>query len=340
MKILLLSHNFAPKVGGIESVSEALAREFVAAGQEVKVATQTPAGGQVVDYPFEVIRTPGPGALFGLARWCDVFFQNNPSLQTLYPLLFVRRPFVVAHHMWVTRVDGTLGWQDRLKRYVIRFGVPLAISAAVAGTLPVPAEIIGNPYRDDLFRRLPDVSRSDSLVFLGRLVSDKGADLLIEALALLKAEGSVPTLTIIGAGPDHAALEAQAIARGVAGQITWAGQVTGEPLVRELNRHRVMVIPSRLAEPYGVVALEGIASGCLIVGSEGGGLRDAIGACGLLFPNADVPALASTLRRALEDRELQTSAAAEAGAHLICRRASTVAAQYLYLFERSQLGNP
>ncbi len=338
MKILLLSHSFAPKVGGIESVSESLAREFVAAGHGVRLVTRTPANGHVDAYPFEVIRSPGVWALLALARWCDIFFQNNPSLQTLYPLLFLSRPFVVAHQTWVTRVGGSLAWQDHVKRFVIRFGVPLAISTAVAKTLPVPAEIIGNTYRDDVFRRIPDVPRSDSLVFLGRLVSDKGVDVLISALAKLKESGITPRLSIIGDGPDRIGLEEQAKACGVAEQITWAGQMIGELLVRELHRHRVMVVPSRLPEPYGVVALEGIACGCFVVGSASGGLQEAIGPCGLLFPNGDVPALVRALRRALGDRALQMQAERDAEAHLVCRRAPIVAAQYLYLFERTLFG--
>jgi glycosyltransferase involved in cell wall biosynthesis len=62
-----------------------------------------------------------------------------------------------------------------------------------------------------------------------------------------------------------------------------------------MNRHRILVVPSIWEEPFGIVALEGIASGCLAIGSEGGGLADAIGACGMTFPNGDSTALAALL---------------------------------------------
>ena len=54
-----------------------------------------------------------------------------------------------------------------------------------------------------------------------------------------------------------------------------------------------MVIPSRCAEPFGLVALGGIASGCAIVASDQGGLPDAEGPCGLYFPNRTAKALAT-----------------------------------------------
>jgi hypothetical protein len=39
-------------------------------------------------------------------RWCDVFLQNNISLRTVWPLLFVRRPLFVTHQTWITNPDG------------------------------------------------------------------------------------------------------------------------------------------------------------------------------------------------------------------------------------------
>ena len=70
MKILLGSHHFFPSTGGIETVSNLLAREFVALGHEVRVVTQTPGNG---DFPFTVVRRPGPLELWRQVRWCNVF---------------------------------------------------------------------------------------------------------------------------------------------------------------------------------------------------------------------------------------------------------------------------
>lgn len=341
MKILLLTHAFYPHIGGLETVARILAEEFLALGHEVRLVTPSPAvvDGRVSDdaalFSFPVFRRPSPGTLLGLARWCDVFFQNNVSLQTLWPLLLVRRPWVVAHQTWLTRTDGRVGWQDRLKMFLLRFGSPVAISRAVAVPLPVRAAVIGNPYQADLFGLRQDVPRDRPLAFLGRLVSDKGMDLLLEALAILKREdGTAPALTVIGDGPERANLEAMAARFGE--RVEFVGPKTGEELVRLLNAHRVLAVPSRLAEPFGVVALEGVACGCVLVGSNLGGLPDAVGPCGLLFPNHDAPALAAALRRALTDEELGRQVAAAAPAHLERHSPRRIAERYLEIFGRAR----
>ena len=269
-----------------------------------------------------------------LVRWSEVYFQNNISLRTLWPLLISHRPWIVSHQTWLTRVDGRTGWEDRLKKFVIRFGSPIAISRAVAAPLPVPATLIGNPYQDKLFRVLPGVERTRDLVFLARLVSDKGGDITLAALARLRDHGMTPGLTVVGDGPERRNLEAMARHLGVDGQVRFLGMQTGETLVRILNEHRIMVVPSQLAEPFGVVALEGIACGCAVVGSEGGGLPDAIGPCGLLFPNGDAVALAERLDRLLIDGNLRAQLRAGADEHLAAHSPRRIAAKYLEMFEK------
>ena len=334
MKILLSSYAFYPNIGGIESVSELLAAEFVRLGHEVKIITQTP-GEDREGWGFGVLRKPGARALFQAVRWCDVFFHNNISLQSLWPLLLVRRPWVVAHQTWITRLDRSLNWQDHIKRFLLRFASNVSISRAVAESIPAASQIIPNPYRDDLYYRMPEVAREKDLVFLGRLVSDKGADLLLEAVKLLREEGLPLGLTLVGSGPEEAALKALAQTLGVASQIAFVGAKRGVELARILNAHRVMVVPSRWAEPFGIVALEGIACGCVVVGSQEGGLPDAIGPCGAAFPNGNAPALATAIRETLTRAGRLEQLQAGAPEHLARHTAHAVASAYLEIFHRS-----
>ena len=62
-----------------------------------------------------------------------------------------------------------------------------------------------------------------------------------------------------------------------------------------MNSHEVMVVPSKWNEPIGIVALEAIACGCVVIGSEGGGLATTIGPCGLTYPNCDYRKLAQRI---------------------------------------------
>jgi glycogen synthase len=349
MKILIGSHHFSPSVGGIETVSELLAREFVKLGHEVRLVTQTPDGN---DFPFGVIRRPVASQLIRQVAWCDVFLQNNISLRTLWPLVFIRRPLFVVHQTWIRReavsfpyssnARGEIGWQQRLKRLVLRFARSIAISRAIADQLPVPAVVIGNPYDGDVFRDM-GADRTKDLVYVGRLVSDKGVDLLIEALSILRSrrmselhESAPQTqLTIVGDGPDRAELEKQVRDLGLESVVEFIGTRTGPELAEVLNQHRILVVPSRWPEPFGIVALEGIACGCVVVGSDQGGLPEAIGPCGLTFPNNDPGALANALAQLINDPARREELRQNAGAHLARFTKRRVADAYLGFIKKN-----
>jgi len=321
MKILLGSHSFHPVVGGVEAVSETLAHEFVAAGHQVRVITRTREDSDI-SFPFEVHRRPSPPALWELMRWCDVFLQNNISLQTAWPLLIERKPWVIAHHTWIARTDGRSSWRDRLKHTLVHRARNIAVSRAVAAHLSAPATVIGNPYRDDIFRRDAGIERDLDLIFVGRLVSEKGADLLLDALKSFPMR-----LTIVGRGVEESALRAQCERLGLGTRVVFAGVKTGHELAALLSRHRAIVIPSRCEETFGLAALEGIACGCVAVGARGGGLPDAIGPCGVTFTRGDSADMARVLADVCQ-RDL-TPFHAAAPAHLARYTARAIAAEYL-----------
>ena len=323
MKILLGSHHFPPSTGGIETVSELLAREFHLLGHDVRVITQTEGPGT---FPFPVIRRPRMRELLRQVRWCEVFLQNNISLRTIWPLLFIRRALWIAHQTWITQADGHIGWTERGKRFVLRFARSVAISEAIAQQLPVSSIKIGNPYDDETFRDFESGPRETELIFVGRLVSDKGVDLLLEALSRLSSNAR---LTIAGDGPERGRLEKQVADLKLQAQVEFVGKRNSRELAVLLNQHRILVVPSRWAEPFGVVALEGIACGCVVVGSSAGGLAEAIGPCGMTFPNNDVRALATVLDDLLRDPARCDSFRRGAQAHLARFTRRHVAGAYL-----------
>lgn len=328
MKILITSDGFYPAVGGTEAMTLMLSTEFARRGHDVVVVTGA-LSSEKDHFPFRVLRKPKTREFLEAARWCDVFFQNNISLKTLWPLFLVRRPWVVAHHTWIRRGDGSIGWQDRLKRLLLGHARSISISSAIADDLATESVVIGNPYLDRLFRVLPAVTKERDIVFLGRLVSDKGAHVLVKALHVLRSRGLAPTTTIIGSGPELDSLKRQVADLGLDQQVEFAGRKSGEDLVHQLNRHRIMVVPSVWNEPFGLVALEGMACGCLVVGSEGGGLKDAIGPCGLTFKNGDADGLAQQLEQLLRQPTLVAQLLTKAPDHLKERTLAQVADKYL-----------
>lgn len=335
MNILIYSPAFHPRIGGLEAIMAMLAEQFVQAGHAVTVVTTTPSPARD-HFPFSVLRCPSPAALLRATRWADIFFYGNISLKGLWPLLVCPRPIVASHHgLYQRSAGGELGWQDRLKRLITRFTTNISVSHAVAHRLPGRHTIIPNAYRDDLFVECPGIPRNRDLVFLGRLVSDKGVDLLVSALARLAEQGLTPNLTIIGGGPEEAALRRQVADLALTAQVTFTGPQQGQALVELLNRHRIMVVPSRWDEPFGIVALEGIACGCVVVGSRGGGLSEAIGPCGVTFPNHDLSALVTALAHLLQHPDALNAYRAPAAAHLAQHRQAAVAARYLAVFQEA-----
>lgn len=314
MKILLSSHKFYPEVGGIEINSHILASNFIAAGHKVTIVTSS-----ILEKPFHcisslagyaVVRCPSPAQLLRLYLWSDVVFQNNIELRSLWPILLVQRPSVIAVLTWLRDPSGRVRPIDRFKRWVLsRSTRVIAISEAIRTDSCSSSIVIGNPYRSGIFKVLQNHPRSTALAFLGRLVSDKGADLLIDAFLSLLSDRELRdhlftnqvdfNLTIIGDGPEKASLIAKVINLGISDRVFFTGVLQGEPLVSELNSHCVLAVPSRWPEPFGNVALEGIACGCVVVAADSGGLPDAVGNAGLLFHAGDVVDLSAKLREAL-----------------------------------------
>jgi glycosyltransferase involved in cell wall biosynthesis len=333
LKILFSSYLFDPSVGGIESVSKILAEKFAAAGNEVHVITQSP-GHEIGGANYRVTRRPSISKLFALLNWCDLLFQNNITLRSLIPALLRRKPTLVVHQTWLRNTRGESNWNNRLKRALLPRVTNVAISKAVADSIAGHSFVIGNPYDDSVFHLIPNIARDKDLVFVGRLVSDKGADLLLRALKSLQNENLQPNLMMVSSGPEEDNLRKLTTELSLDRQVTFAGQQSGDLLAEILNQHRILVVPSRWAEPFGIVALEGIACGCVIVGSEKGGLKEAIGPCGLTFENGNVSELAAQLKRLLTEPDLIAKFREGANEHLAKFQPDQVAAAYLRLMRK------
>jgi glycogen(starch) synthase len=336
LKLLISSHAFSPSIGGIETVTELLANEFLRSGYSVTVLTQTPTDG-ADQFAYPVVRRPSLRKLSALIAWSDIFWHNNLSLRTVWPALLASKPVVITHQGSYCEAPRGIDLAQRLKHLIVRHTTSVSSSKAVAACFASHSTIIHNPY--DAYRfplETEQGERAGDLVFLGRLVSEKGVDLLLEALAALQRRGIFPNLTIVGDGPELTAVQRLAARLKLEQQVSFSGARRGEALRDILRQHRILVVPSRYDEPFGVVALEGIACGCVVVGSGGGGLPEAIGPCGLTFPNGNATDLADRLQSLLGSPNELKRLLSQAPDHLRQFHPETIAQSYLALF-RSQL---
>jgi glycogen synthase len=331
LNILIYSRVFWPSIGGLEAMMEILAEEFAAKGHRVKVATQVAA--QVErDHDYEVVRLPTLLTCVQSLRWSDVCLCANVSLRGLLPMIIARTPLVVSHQ-GTYESPGRFRIVAQAKNTVTRFSHNICCSQAVQLRIPGRSVVIPNTYRDEVFKEYSDAVRDLDIVFVGRLVSDKGVSDLIDALGQLGQAGFRPRLSIVGDGPERPAILKRVGELGLTTQVTFTGVKRGPDLARFLARHRVMAVPSRWAEPFGIVALEGIACGCVVVGTGLGGLPEAIGPCGVTVPNADPSAMARALRSLLEDDGLRARYRSGAPLHLARHSRSEVARSYVNVLE-------
>ena len=343
MKILFLSHSFYPQMGGIESNSELLAAAFTEKGHEVHLITWSQDAGNK-SFPYNVIRNPGTRTLFKEHRWADLVFENNPCFRLGWPGLFFRRPSVIAINTWISRADGKVSLRDKIKIqwWLKRCREVIAVSDAVRRVCWPPATVIVNPYRVNDFKIIPEVVRNADFVFLGRLVSDKGADQAIRALHHLTNTNNkngnhapAPSLTIIGDGPDRPMLEALVKELSLTDRITFTGALKGEALSRCLNQHHVLLVPSAWEEPFGNVVLEGMACGCVPIASDGGGLPEAVGNAGLTFRRNDIESFVNCIRRLMNDPKLERQLREAAPAHLADHHPRIISRKYLQVIQKA-----
>jgi glycosyltransferase involved in cell wall biosynthesis len=205
------------------------------------------------------------------------------------------------------------------------------VSRAIADELPVPCHILPNPLDRNEFPLLPDQQKDKDLLFVGRLVSDKGCSIFIRALSELKSEGLEFGATIMGDGSEVGSLKNLAKDLEVDSQIDFAGLVTHDR-AQAMRRHKVLIVPSLWKEPFGLVAIEGIACGCAVIASDIGGLPEAVGPCGVLFEPGDVKSLASHIRELMQAAPAREAFVAAGAEHLKQFDAKDVAARYLSLF--------
>jgi glycosyltransferase involved in cell wall biosynthesis len=149
-----------------------------------------------------------------------------------------------------------------------------------------------------------DAGASD-LLFIGELRTLKGIDVLIKAIGLLRHDGHGVTATLVGAGPDRAALEAAAAALGLRDTVRFVGPL---PARTAFVLGRLLVVPSR-AESLPYVVLEAAAAGIPMIATAVGGIPEIFGpdAASLIAPG-DPAALAQAIARTLQQTGQQQAA--------------------------------
>ncbi|MCL4078790.1 glycosyltransferase [Coriobacteriia bacterium Es71-Z0120] len=218
-------------------------------------------------------------------------------------------PFVVtAHGQDLYSNLRRPAWHREVEQAVRAAAAVVCVSRRLAddavrlvGADPAKVVVVPNTYDTGRFRFV-ERSRAGAprFVAVGRLVPEKGHDVLLDAFASVASAIDGARLTIVGDGVKRAALEARARELGLEASVRFAGALAGRALAAELANADVFVLPSR-SEGFGVVLVEAMATGLPVVATRCGGPEDIVTPrAGILVEAGDAEDLAHGMREAVE----------------------------------------
>ncbi len=321
MRIALLTLDFPPGVGGVQTYLYEIARRL-AGRHELIVVTPVEAspdaGGS---FRRVVLPSSTPWAFVRSLRALrpDRVLVGHAHPRLLVPAALVARGRYGAIVYGNDYLAAQRRWHRPLFNWLLGRSRPLiTITRANAERLRrlgLPRPVVVYPGTDPLRFRPPPVPPGPPLVLLtvGRLVPRKGIDVVLRALPALLAEFPGLRYRVAGDGPDRPRLERIARDLGVAHVVEFVGRVPDERLPGLYRSAHVFVMPAReereaaSVEGFGIVYLEASASGLPVVAGRSGGVVEAVreGETGLLVPPDDPEALTRVLRDLLGDAALR-----------------------------------
>ena len=247
---------------------------------------------------------------------------------------------------WITnRADRVIACSYYMREQIADiFGVPDEKVVVIPNGID-PEDLQPQDEHELKRLRLQFAGADEKLVLLlGRLVYEKGFQLALEAMPSLIERLPTTRFLVAGSGTHEAELRRQASELGLMEHGTFLGWI-GDDVLHSLYRIAdVCVIPS-IYEPFGLVALEAMASGCPCIVADTGGLREVVPheEAGLRFRARDPAALGAMVERLLSDSGLRERLVAEASEHVLrfdwADVAEQTAAIYADLARRAGVGS-
>jgi len=367
MRVLLVTNDFPPRVGGIQSYLWNIYRGL---GADVRVLAPAFAGDAAFDRAsgVEVVRWPRAVAwpapalekqIHELSRDADVVAFGAVLPMNLLAAR-VDRPVVVHTHGF------EVAWARApvMRQALRRIGRAASLITVVSDfTARFIERAVGEPEKIHLLRTGVDLDRfspdADGVTIrkrydiderplvacVSRLVARKGQDRIIEAMSTVRARVPDATALIVGGGPMRKRLEARARARGLQDAVVFTGEVPEDELAAHYAAGDVFAMPCRSryagleAEGLGLVYLEAQACARPAITGDSGGAPEAVipEETGLVVSGNAVGPLAHGIARLLADPPA-ARAMGQAGRRFVERehRWSDVIARYQTMLESSR----
>jgi glycosyltransferase involved in cell wall biosynthesis len=248
-----------------------------------------------------LIRRLKPNVLHGYGAKAGVFIRMRPRSKNN---IRVYTPHGGSLHYPLNTLKGAL--YSRLERVLMNSTDLFLFESAFARNtyqrkIGIPKGLVRcvfNGVTADEFDPIVKASDATDVVYVGEFRHIKGADLLIDAVARLRADGKPVTLTLAGDGEELAALKAQVQKLGLTEAVRFIGHVKAR---YGFSKGSVLVVPSRGdSMPY--VVIEAAAAGIPMVAANVGGIPEIFGShTDALFAPNIVSAMADAIETALDD---------------------------------------
>jgi glycosyltransferase involved in cell wall biosynthesis len=254
------------------------------------------------------------------------------------PLIFnVHLPQVMHPHLELEMLGLTLATTGVVNSEQVRQEVQHR-DPALPACVVVPGGVDTNRFQPPTAER---VGTDPTVLFVGRLVPQKGVDILLRSFAILRRR--IPNANLVIAGDGDQDLYLRRLARyfGLPPRVAFVGWQTGDALVRLYQRIEAVAVPSRY-EPFGLVALEAMSCGRPVVASRSGGLAEIVedGRTGYLVPPGDHLRLAQRLAWLLLNERVRRTLGGAARKRALRYEWRHVASATKQLYEEAIRTNP
>jgi len=220
--------------------------------------------------------------------------------------------FMAGRRAECWKCDPALGWFGSRKLWLLTFVRRFLSKRVAANIMPTQwlGEQLGLPRATTIHHGLVQIAPARKreeqnpgvpvIAFQGRLVSTKGARVLLEAAKILCEQGMEFNLMFIGDGPERANLEALAKQPALIGRVRFTGTLAPTELDEELAQASVLVVPSLGGEVFGLVVAENMQRGIPVIASDLGSFVEVMGDAGVTFRTWDVASLAQRVSSLLK----------------------------------------
>lgn len=198
---------------------------------------------------------------------------------------------------YTRHIDRFLAVSPFLQKQYIQFGFPKEKFSIVPNFFDLKKSCFGVSVKSNKLVRL---------LYAGRIIHDKGVDLLIQAVARLPKQYSW-TLKIVGDGPTKEKCVQLIKGLGIASHIRFVPWLNAKQLAEEYSKADIFVHPARWPEPFGRTVVEAMECGVAVIVPAKGGTAWIVNDAGMIFENSNLDSLYSSIEQLVLDPILRTS---------------------------------